>query len=626
MPTKPTIIELDMEKLEEILRRVEARDLQADDYEAIRTVIESYVGLYFAVGNKNTTIARLRKMLFGARTEKTAVVLGKAAERPGTAVPATDTPLASAHETSATISAAGPTGDLADEDSAAPAKNHGRNGADAYTGAETIEVRHESLQPGDPCPKCETGTVYATNRPGVLVRLVGQTPVGARVYYLEKLRCNLCGTVFTAEPPAGIGTAKYDATVGSMIALLKYGSGVPFHRAERLQASLGIPLPASTQWDIVRVLAEHVEPIFEELVEEAAQGDVLYHDDTTVKILALMGDRGEQAGSAEVAAEPVANSAPVGVVEPAEAVPENSADVPAKGAAKKAASERRGLFTSGVVSTREGRRIALFFSGRQHAGENLKDVLAERAAELGAPIQMCDALSRNMPAELRTIVANCLAHARRLFVEVVDRFPEECRHVLESLAVVYRNDALARQRNLSPQARLEFHQAESGPTMEELRIWLVEQFDERLAEPNSALGGAISYLLKHWERLTLFLRRAGAPLDNNVCEQALKKAILHRKNALFYKTPRGAHVGDVFMSLIYTCELGGVNPFDYLTALERHAGELSTQANAWMPWNYREMLEEMGDAEAPFEEDRLQGRCCRTTAQDVVETHETRID
>ena len=173
-----------------------------------------------------------------------------------------------------------------------------------------------------------------------------------------------------------------------MIALLKYGSGVPFHRAEKLQASLGIPLPASTQWDIVRALAKHVEPIFEELVGQAAQGDVLYNDDTTVKILALMGDRSRgKSALAEAAAEP------------AETVPENAADVPAKGAAKKAASERRGLFTSGVVSTREGRRIALFFSGRQHAGENLKDVLAERAAELAAPIQMCDALSRNMPAD-----------------------------------------------------------------------------------------------------------------------------------------------------------------------------------------------------------------------------------
>ena len=185
-------------------------------------------------------------------------------------------------------------------------------------------------------------------------------------------------------------------------------------------------------------------------------------------------------------------------------------------------------------------------------------------------------MSRNLPGELKTIVANCLAHGRRQFVDVADRFPEECRHVLESLAVVYHNDALARERNLSPEERLLFHQAESGPTMEELHVWLVRQFDERLVEPNSALGEAISYLLKHWEKLTLFLRVPGAPLDNNICERALKKAILHRKNSLFYKTRHGAHVGDVFMSLIHTCELCGANPFDYLTELERHADEAAS--------------------------------------------------
>jgi hypothetical protein len=301
---------------------------------------------------------------------------------------------------------------------------------------------------------------------------------------------------------------------------------------------------------------------------------VVHNDDTTIKILELMGDRGRKAALTEGAAEDAAE-------EPASA---------AEGPAPKKASERRGLFTSGIVSTREGRRIALFFSGRKHAGENLKDVLAQRAADLAPPIQMCDALARNLPAELATIVANCLAHGRRQFVEVADRFPEECRHVLEVLAGIYHNDAIARERNLSPEERLLYHQAQSGPTMKELHAWLVQQIDQRQVEPNSALGGAIAYLLRHWEKLTLFLRVPGAPLDNNICERALKKVILHRKNALFYKTRRGARVGDVFMSLIYTCELCGANPFDYLTELERHACEASSNPQNWMPWNYRQTL------------------------------------
>jgi transposase len=396
--------------------------------------------------------------------------------------------------------------------------------------------------------------MYEVAQPGVLVRIVGQAPVQARVYELQKLRCNLCGKVFTAQAPEGVGAEKYDATSGSMIALLKYGSGLPFNRLEGLQGNLGIPLPASTQWDMVHATARKLASAYEELIRQAAQGEVLHNDDTTMKILALMGKRAQHEALAE--------------------------DTP----------QRKGMFTSGIVSTKEGRTIALFFTGRHHAGENLAEVLAHRAAALGPPIQMCDALSRNLPGELKTLLGNCLAHGRRQFVDVIEHFPEECRYVLETLGKVYKNDEVARERNLSPQERLQFHQAESGPLMEELKRWLSRQFEERRVEPNSGLGEAISYMLRHWEKLTLFLRKPGAPLDNNVCERALKLAILHRKNALFYKTENGAHVGDLFMSLIHTCRLGGIDSFDYLTELQRHAAELASDPAKWMPWNYREML------------------------------------
>jgi transposase len=126
--------------------------------------------------------------------------------------------------------------------------------------------------------------------------------------------------------------------------------------------------------------------------------------------------------------------------------------------------------------------------------------------------------------------------------------------------------------------------------MEHLHQWLEAQFALKQVEPNSGLGKAITYLLRHWKGLTAFLREAGAPLDNNICERALKRAVLHRKNALFYRTLRGAEAGDLFMSLIHTCELAGANPFDYLTQLQRHARELADNPSEWMPWNYRETL------------------------------------
>jgi hypothetical protein len=195
-----------------------------------------------------------------------------------------------------------------------------------------------------------------------------------------------------------------------------------------------------------------------------------------------------------------------------------------------------------------------------------------------------------MPADLNTILSNCLAHARRQFADVAEFFYDECRHVLEALKVVYQNDAETREEQLSPEARLQFHQTHSRPVMEELHTWLKQQIDDHLVEPNSGLGEAIHYMLKRWDKFTLFLRRAGAPLDNNVCERALKKVILHRKNAMFYKTENGAHVADVYMTLIYTCELCGANPFDYLTELQRHAAEVAANPASWLPWNYRDTL------------------------------------
>jgi len=548
-PSKPKLIDVKTDELEPFLQRAKAV-LNEEDYETFKALVESYVYITQVVEDKRTTINRLRKLLFGSCSEKTSDVLkttGDDAEAPGGQETATEDGAASTQNS-----------DQEQESETPKRKGHGRNGADAYRGAEKIRVPHASLRSGDPCPDCKKGKVYEVAQPGVLVRIVGQAPVQAKIYELQKLRCNLCGKVYTAQEAEGIGSEKYDETVASMIALLKYGSGLPFNRLEGLQGNLGIPLPASTQWDLVNNTAKMIEPVYDELIRQAAQGEVVHNDDTTMRILALMGKRAKGEAFAE--------------------------DGP----------QRKGVFTSGIVSTNEGRQIALFSTGRRHAGENLGAVLAHRASALDPPIQMCDALSRNLPKELETIVANCLAHGRRQFVDVAENFPEECRYVLETLSEVYKHDAVARARNLSPLERLRFHQAESGALMEKLKGWFTQQLEDRLVEPNSGLGEAISYMLAHWEKLTLFLRVPGAPLDNNICERALKKAILHRKNALFYMTEHGAHVGDVFMSLIYTCQLCGLDPFDYLTELQRHAEAISEAPQAWMPWNYREALEPAG--------------------------------
>jgi len=235
-------------------------------------------------------------------------------------------------------------------------------------------------------------------------------------------------------------------------------------------------------------------------------------------------------------------------------------------------------------------QIALFFTGGNHAGENLDELLQHRDAGLDQPIQMCDALSRNRSKEFAVLLANCLPHGRRNFVDVAVDFPAACQHVLESLAQVFAHEGQAKAQKLGPEPRLRFHQEHSQPVMAALYAWMQEQMDQKKVEPNSGLGQAINYMFKHWEPLTLFLRQPGAPLDNNICERALKMAILHRKNSLSYKTQNGAQVGDLFMSLIHTCRLNGANPFDYLTTLQRHASAVKTNPGQWLPWNYLQTL------------------------------------
>ena len=540
-PGSPERIDLDRSELEAILDRAKTA-LSEAEYDKLHAAMETLIYLTQELEKNRVSIQRLKQLLFGATTETTQKVMKKILDEAD-------------KESNSGDDAA------KDNDTEAPqkAKGHGRNGADAFPGAEKVCVPHESLKPGDACPNCKKGTVYESVEPSHMVRLRGQAPLGATVYELQKLRCNLCGQIFTAQAPPGMGPEKYDAESASMIALLKYGSGLPFNRLERLQGSLGLPLPAATQWEIVEHCADVLEPVFEEMIRQAAQGQVFHNDDTKMKILALLGQRGQSTG--------------LDSMEP---------------------SDRTGVFTSGIISVLERYQITLFFTGHRHAGENLAAVLKQRACELGRPLQMCDALSRNLPdlpEELQTIVAHCLAHARRQFVDVAMNFPDECLHVLLILKEVYANDALAKDRGLSADQRLKFHLTESGPQMDELKTWLTEQIEQHKVEPNSGLGEAISYRLKYWEQLTLFLHQPGAPLDNNMCEQALKKAILHRKNAYFYKTQNGARVGDLFMSLIHTCELNGVNPFDYLTELQKHANELSAHPAEWMPWNCRDTLQ-----------------------------------
>lgn len=530
MKEPPRRLNVTPEQIQQLTQRAREHSLAEEDYELIAAIGESILFLRRALEEKSSSEKKLLRMIFGPFTEAADIVLeGKRAGA---------------------------------KKNKKKRKGHGRNGSTDYPGARRVRVTHTEMKHGQQCPECRRGKVYRERDPGVLIRFIASVPVDATVYEIENLRCNACGQIFAAPLPPEAQKPKYDETVGAMLGVLRYGSGLPMNRIESLQSSFGIPLPASTQWEIVDRMVEAISPAYEELIRQGAQGQIIHNDDTGMKILALCDLRRRQKLDEE---------------------DDDEAD-------KEQADARTGCFTSGFVCQSDGRKIALFFTGPDHAGENMETLLKKRSQERGPPIQMCDGLSRNLPESFAVIPSNCLSHGRRRFVDVAEDFPEECRFVIETLKEVFRNEEIALQEKMSGAQRLAFHQKESKPWMDKLETWLHEQFDQKKVEPNSTLGKAISYMLKRWKPLTLFLQVENAPLHNNVCERALKKAVLHRKNSLFYRSFRGAYVGDALMSLIHTCNLSKVSPFQYLVALQLHHRQLKNDPQHWMPWNYRAII------------------------------------
>jgi transposase len=541
---EPELVTATQEELDEILRRTRPA-LSDQQYRLLEGVLATFVYVMLKLQNAKTSIKRFQRMLFGSRTEHKHNVL----ERAAVPVDLLGQDATTAGSEPAQVGVPQPK---------PPRPGHGRNAAQAYSGAPIVECDHPDLKPGDRCPQCDKGKVY-DSPPKSLVKVVGQAPLGATVYRVQRLRCRLCDTVFTAPLPAAVASLpKYDPSCASMIALLRFGHGLPHFRLEGLQASLYIPLPDATQWDIIGRAVTSPRAVFEELIRQAAQAPLLHSDDTPMKVLSLMKER-EKAEADGV--KPVAKA----------------------------------INTSGIVAVLQDdanaqRKVVLFFTGHAHAGKNMERVLAHRAQDLAPAMQMCDALAANVAGEFTTILCNCLTHGRRQVVDVAEQFPEAASHVVEALAEVYKHDAQCRTDAYSPEQRLSFHQQHSQPIMNGLLAWITTQMRDKHVEPNSPLGKALKYLLKHWNELTLFLREVGAPLDNNLCERILKRAILHRKGSLFYKTVRGAQVGDIYMSLIHTCRLCNVNPFDYLNALQRHTQDVMTAPARWLPWNFHEQL------------------------------------
>jgi transposase len=565
MKKPPSSITLRAEEGEALIARVHQSGLSAEDAGVVEQVIRLYFWMIFSLQEAKLSLKRLRTLLFGkgAKAPKPRAPEAAASSSEPVGEGAGAGTLRS-REAAAGVEAAAAAepGASGTEALAKPTGGHrlgtGRLGAEAYEGAERVECRHEELAVGQRCPVCGQGTLYALP-PGGEIRIDGHALLSALRYELQKLRCSGCGQIFTATLPDEAGAEKYSARARAVLALGRYYLGLPFYRLQGYQAMLGVPVPDATQWDQIEKVGDCSYVVFEYLERLAAQGQLIYQDDTAVRILSLIGENLKMRAQAEA----------MGLSRP---------------------KERTGMYTTALVVKVGEQTICLYYSGRAHAGENLKALLAQRQVDLSKPLVMSDALLSNEVEETTLIRCHCLAHGRRQFSDLADVFPQECQVVIDALKQVFDHDEQARDEQMSPEARLVYHRDYSGPIMDDLKRWLDTQFDDRLVEPNSSLGKAVAYMQGHWETLTRFLSVAGAPLDNNLVERALKLFIRQRKNSLFYKTEYSAYIASVLTSLIATCLHAGVNALEYLVALQEHRTEVFAAPEAWLPWTYQARL------------------------------------
>jgi transposase len=567
MKKPPPSLTLSVAEGEALLARVHQSGLSAEDAGMVEQVIRLYFWVLFALQEAKLSLKRLRTLLFGKGAKATKPRAPEAAstssEPRGEREEAGEWRSMDAEAAGgAEVASDAEPGASGTEALSKPTGGHrlgtGRLGAEAYAGAERGVCRHEALAVGQRCPVCGQGTFYELP-PGGEMRIDGHALLSALRYELQKLRCSACGQICTATLPAEAGEEKYSARARAVLAIGRYYLGLPLSRLQGYQAMLGVPVPDATQWDQIEKVGDCSYGVFAYLERLAAQGELIYQDDTSVRMLSLIGENLTRRAQAEA----------MGFSRP---------------------KERTGMSTTAFVVKAGEQTICLYYSGRAHAGENLKALLLQRQANLSKPLVMSDALSHNEADETKLIRCHCLAHGRRQCSDLEDVFPQECAVVIEALKQVFDHDEQARDAQMSPEARFAYHQAYSRPIMDALQRWLDQQWADRLVEPNSSLGKAMASMQGHWETLTRFLEIAGAPIDNNLVERALKLFIRQRKNSLFYKTEHSASMASALTSLIATCLHAGVNALEYLVALQEHRAEVFAEPSAWLPWSYQARL------------------------------------
>lgn len=421
-------------------------------------------------------------------------------------------------------------------------------------------VHHHLLEhhKGDICPACARGKLYKYD-PGKLLRITGHARFEAIQHIVEQLRCNACEQVYKAPLPESVLVdgdegQQYGYSARTLMAMDKFFTGIPYYHQSTLAGLFGFSISASTIFDQCEYVANDVMPVFYELRRRAADATKLMLDDTKHRILTQ---------------EPEWRDKPNG----------------------KGKQLRTGVYCSGLIATlADGHEVILFETSLGHAGEYLAQILEKRTPNLSPPIVMNDASSSNGVVKINIISCYCNAHARRQFYDLEKIYPKDIGWVLDTYGNIWGNEDHIQEERMDDAARLKYHKEHSLPAMQSIYEWAINKRNSKVFEEHSAYGKAINYFINHYDKLRMFCVVEGALIDNNRMEEKLKIPIRGRKTAHFFKTPNGAGIANVLISLFATTAQAKENVYEYFLALQKNRDKVKANPSAWLPWNFREML------------------------------------
>ncbi len=445
---------------------------------------------------------------------------------------------------------------------------HGRRGKDDFPNALQRYFVHPDFDgPGCTCPECLEARVYLMGAIGGGIRFTGQSNLNTTGLNYEIWRCGDCGSHFPAPLAPDIrndgGHSRVGFSAASTIAIGKYLYGTPWARQERIGVMLDVELPATTQCEQSFRVAKAASPVYERFFIEAALAFLFFSDDTGNKILGLKFEEKVRRTTGKTVT-------------------------------------RTGVHTACVVAVlANGTEIVIYKTAIIHAGELMDEVLVHRPKELPPPFHMSDGHVANPPTQCRVVSGECNAHARRKVEDKQTQWQQVWKYVKSVYKHVYKIEAQTKHEKLNPHDRMMRHRSDCLPKMKEMFTWMQKLLNDKVVDPNSGLGGVFEYFLIREKGLTAFCFYPGFPIDNNRCENAQKLVALHRKNAEYFRTLRGACAGDVIMSLGATMQRNGGNIHNYLINLQRYEAEVAKRPQDFMPWNYLETVKKLEAAAPP---------------------------